>query len=106
MSISLATPLAQIAYAAASITNTYTLAGSFTAGVDMMYIISTLDTAVQISFNGTTDHIAVPPGSTVPAIIPIEFRTNQMSFSKPNIFVKEIGNPTTGSLYVCAFMKS
>lgn len=104
--ISLAIPLAQVAYAAASITNTYTLAGSFTSGVAMMMIVSTLDQPVQISFNGTTDHLAVPVGSTVPVFIPLNFESNLMQMSAPNIFVKEIGNPTTGSLYVTAFAKS
>lgn len=104
--ISLALPLAQVAYAAASITNAYTLAGSFTSGVVMMRIISTLDQAVQVSFNGTVDHIAVPVGNTVPAIIELDFEANLMQQAAPAIFVKEIGNPTTGSLYVTAFAKS
>lgn len=96
-------PLIQIAYAAASITATYTLAGTFTNGVQMMTIISTLDQAVQVSFDGVNDHIAVPAGSTVPVCIPLNFKENYMTFQRPSIFVKEIGNPTAGSLYVTAF---
>ncbi len=105
-SISLAIPLTQVAYPAASVVAGYTLAGSFTRGTVMMRIISTLDQAVQISFDGVNDHVAVPIGSTVPVIIPFDFEANDTQFSAPNIFVKRIGTPTTGSLFVSAFTKS
>jgi hypothetical protein len=98
-----ATPLTQIAYPAASITATYSAAGSFTSPVVMMFIISTLDQPVQVSFDGSIDHVAVPAGSTVPVFIQLNFKDNYIVFQRPNIFVKEIGNPTTGSLYICAF---
>ncbi len=101
--ISHVVPLTQIAYAAASITATYTVAGTFTSGVQMMMVVSTLDQPVQISFDGTNDHLAVPAGATVPVFIPLNFNENRMVFQRPSIYVKEIGNPTTGSLYICAF---
>lgn len=101
--ITAASPLPQIEYAASSITSSYTLAGSFFKSVSIMLIVSTLDQPVQVSFDGTNDHIAVPAGSTVPVFIPIDFKSNGCFFSNVNVFVKEIGNPSTGSLYVSAF---
>ena len=98
-----AVPLTQIAYAAASITATYSVAGQFTSGVTMMMVMSTLDAAVQISFDGVNDHLAVPAGSAVPVFIRLDFKDNHSVLPNPIIAVKEIGNPGTGSLYVCAF---
>jgi len=98
-----AVPLTQIAYAAASITASYTVAGSFTSPVVQMLIVSTLDAAVQVSFDGVNDHVAVPAGSAVPVFMNFDFKANRAVLPDPVIAVKEIGNPTTGSLYVCAF---
>lgn len=103
MWITNAVPLTQIAYPAASITATYTIAGTFSSGVVSMMIISTLDQPVQVSFDGVHDHVAVPAGSTVPVFMPFNFKDNDTVLPNPIIAVKEIGNPTTGSLYVCAF---
>ncbi len=88
-----AAPLTQITYAAASIAAGYTLAGSFTGPLVMGLIVSTLDQPVQISFDGTT----------VPVNIPLNFKDNLIVFQKCTVFVKRIGTPTTGNLYVCGF---
>jgi hypothetical protein len=103
---SLAEPLTQVAYAAASITASYTNAGNFSSPVEFMIIVSTLDQPVQISFDGTHDHIPVPAGSTTPVFIPVNFKQNRLTFPTPTIFVKRIGTPTTGNLYVSAFTAS
>lgn len=101
--ISRTIPQTQIAVAAASITNSYTVAGSFAKPAELMMITSTLDQPIQLSFDGTHDHIAVPAGSTVPVFISINFKDNNMVFPVSSIYVKEIGNPTTGNLYISAF---
>lgn len=101
--ISKAIPLTQISYAAASITASYTLAGSFTSPAEMMYILSTLDDSVQVSFDGINDHISVPKGSDKFVLIPINFKTNNTALPNPSIYVKRIGTPTTGGLNVSAF---
>lgn len=101
--ISQATPLAQLTVAAAGIGAAYALVGTFTSSVIQLTIISTLDAAVQVSFDGTSDHIAVPAGSTVPVYFPIDFKSNNSYLVKPKVFVKEIGNPAAGSLYISAF---
>lgn len=101
--VSRAIPLTQITVAAASITNTYSSVGSFSSPVELMIIISTLDQPVQLSFDGTNDHIAVPAGSTVPVFMELNFKTNRMVMPGSPVMVKEIGNPTTGSIYVSAF---
>lgn len=104
--ISKASPLAQITIAAASFTNSYTVGGTFTKSVQMMFITSTLDEAVQLSLDGTTDWLAIPAGDTVPVFIPLNFNCNRLMLPKPTIYIKEIGNPTTGSLYISAFTNS
>jgi len=101
--ISKAIPNAQISYAAASITATYTLAGYISDACIWANIVSTLDQPVQISFDGSVDHIAVPAGSTVPVSIPIDFKSNYSFLSAIAVYVKEIGNPTSGSLYISSF---
>lgn len=98
-----ATPLTQLAYAAASFTSSYTLIGKFTSPIVFGFIVSTLDTAVQLSLDGTNDHIAVPAGSTVPVCIPLNFKDNHAILAQNSFYGKEIGNPTTGSLYICGF---
>ncbi len=98
-----AVPVAQLTYAAASFTSSYTAIGSFSAPLVWGMIMSTLDQAVQLSFDGLVDHIAVPAGSTTPVFIPISFKDNHCILSKVSVFGKEIGNPTTGSLYFCGF---
>jgi hypothetical protein len=95
--------LPQIAYAAGSITSSYTVAGQFTGGMILGYIISTLNAAVQVSFDGVNDHIAVPAGSTTPVFIPLDFKSNLCCLPNPIIAVKQIGDATTGSLYVTCF---
>lgn len=101
--ISNAIPVTQIAYAAASISATYTPAGTFTSPIVAMWVISTLDQAVQVSFDATNDHLAVPAGNTVPVVIPIDFKSFRTVLPAKTVSVKEIGNPTTGSIYFCAF---
>lgn len=101
--VSKAIPLTQITVAAAAITATYSSVGSFTSPIEMMLITSTLDAAVQLSFDGVNDHIPVPAGSTVPVFIPLNFKNNKMVLPGSPVMVKEIGNPTTGSIYVSAF---
>jgi hypothetical protein len=98
-----AVPLPQVAYAAASITASYTNAGHFTSPLIEMAIISTLDQPVQVSFDGVNDHIAIPAGSSTPVYFPLHFKANRAVLPKPTIFVKRIGTPTTGSLYVTGF---
>lgn len=100
-----AVPLAQRAAAFGAITSSYTLVGAvFTASPVFLYIMSTLDQAVQISWDGVTDAIAVPVGSTVPVYIPIDLKANGIAMSGQfGVYVKEIGNPGAGSLYVGGF---
>lgn len=98
-----AVPLAQLSYAAASFTNSYTLIGTFTGPLISMTIVSTLDQPVQLSFDGVVDHVAVPAGSTVPVCIAFNFKDNHTVLRTVSISGKEIGNPTTGSLYISGF---
>lgn len=103
LNITQAQPLPQIVVAAATFIDTYVLGGSFTQGVVWMEITSTLDAAVQISFNGVDDHIAVPAGSAEPVFMVIDFKAFRTILPAPNIYVTEIGEPTTGNLYISAF---
>lgn len=99
--VNVAVPLDQRSAAAAAITATYTQVGSnFGRGISFLILVSTLDAAVQLSFDGVADNIALNAGATIyinllagDMLLPGHF----------GIYVKEIGNPTTGSLYVNAF---
>ena len=93
-----ASPIAQKVAAAASITASYTLVGSiFGQGLINLIIVSTLDQPVQISLDGVTDWIPIPAGAT----LIIDLKSNLSAFGGwRGVYVKQIGVPTTGSLYV------
>src|SRR5665213_3033036 len=95
-----AVPVTQIAVAAASIGASYTNVGNFTVPLEQMVITSNLDQAVQLSFDGTNDHIPVLPGSSVPQSGEINFKTNNQVLAPATIWLKRIGTPTTGSIYI------
>lgn len=96
-----AVPIAQKTLAAASISGTYALVGSiFAQPVALMIIVSTLDQAVQLSWDGVTDAIPLPAGGT----LIIDFKSDNIVFpGNYGVYAKEIGNPATGTLYVGAF---
>jgi len=98
-----AIPMTQLSIAAASITSSYVSVGTFSSWAEMLFITSTLDAAVQLSFDGVSDHLAIPAGSTVPVFIPLDFKCNNMTLPTPAIAVKRIGTPTTGNLYISGF---
>ena len=93
-----AKPLPQKSIAAASIGATYSIVDSvFGEGIITLIIVSTLDEDIQISLDGVDDFIPVVAGAT----IIIDVKSNQAAFGGYRaVYVKEIGNPTTGSLYV------
>lgn len=93
-----AVPQAQRSIAAASIGGSYTLVGTiFTTNVVLLIIVSTLDQHVQISLDGVNDFMPVLSGSA----IVLDFKSDGAPLSgNYGVYVKEIGNPTTGNLYV------
>lgn len=95
-----AIPLPQGSLAAASITSSYTLIGTiFSNPVVLLIIVSTLDQPVQASFDGINDFVPVVAGST----IVLDFRSDQVCIpGQFGIYVKEIGDPTSGNIYVSA----
>ena len=97
-----AQPLAQRTVAAASIGASYALVGAlFGQGIVQLSIISTLDQPVLVSFDGVTDHVTVPAGNTVPVYFSFDFKSNGIALQgNYGIYVKEVVNPTTGSLSV------
>lgn len=96
-----AVPVAQKSAAAAAIGATYTIVGSiFSNPIVMLVIVSSLDQPVQLSWDGVTDHMPLLAGGT----IVLDFRSDEIAFpGNLGVYVKEIGNPTTGNLYVSAF---
>lgn len=101
--ISDAIPLPQISSAFGAVTASYTLVGTFDSSTCLMIITSTLDAAVQLSFDGTNDHIAVPAGNTSPCVIELNFKTNRMIMPVTSVYVKRIGAPGAGSIFISAF---
>lgn len=96
-----AIPLAQRSIAAASIGASYTLVGTiFSTGVVQLFIISTLDQNVQVSLDGVADFIPIKANSQVV----FDLRSDEISIpGSYGVYVKQIGVPTTGNLYVCGF---
>lgn len=96
-----AVPLVQKTLAAASIGASYTLVDSvFGRGVIVLVIVSTLDQDVQLSLDGTNDWLPLVAGST----LVLDEKTNGGVLAGwRGVYVKEIGNPTTGSIYVGGF---
>lgn len=94
-------PQAQRSLAFGSITGSYALVGSvFTEPVLLLYIMSTLDQPVQLSFDGTNDHMPIFANGF---IIFDEAMNGLILDGAKGVYVKEIGNPTTGNLYVSCF---
>lgn len=95
------TPIAQKSVAAASITASYTLVVAiFGSPLVWLCITSTLDQDVQISLDGSVDFIPIVAGGR----LVIDEKTNGIVLAGwRGVYVKEIGNPTTGSLYVSGF---
>jgi|SRR6185437_5392866 len=98
-----AQPLAQISLGHASISGSYALVGTFTAALEMMFIVSTLDDAVILSFDGTTANFTVPAGNTVPVLIPLNFKANRMTLPTPTVYVKQVTGVSTGSIFISGF---
>jgi len=96
-----AVPLVQRSIAAAGISTSYAIVGSqFAAPVVWLGIVSTLDQTVQISFNGVDDWLPIVAGG----LLVIDLKSDNIVLSGIKaVYVKEIGNPTSGSLYVGGF---
>jgi hypothetical protein len=93
-----ALPLVQRSIAAGSITGSYQIVGStFGQGVVELIIYSSLDQSVQISLDGANDFIPIPAG----AVLILDLKNNLTALGGwRGVYVKTLGNPTTGSLYV------
>lgn len=96
-----AVPIAQQSVAAASVGATYAVVGAvFSNPIVLVIIVSTLNATVQVSWDGVTDHIPVVAGAT----IVLDFRSDNVALpGVDGVYVKQIGVPATGSLYVSAF---
>lgn len=96
-----AVPLVQRSIAAASIGASYSLVGSiFNSPVIMIIITGDLDQAVQLSLDGTNDWLPFFPGDR----LVLDEKSNGLVLAAwRGLYVKEIGNPATGNLYVSGF---
>jgi hypothetical protein len=97
-----AIPIEQKTLAAASITTSYALVGSvFSSPPVMVIIVSTLDTAVQFSWDGVKDAFPILANSAI--ILDLKSDGAPLPAVAYGPYVKEIGNPTTGTLYIGGF---
>jgi hypothetical protein len=101
--VSSAVPKTQLKIANGSIGASYTFVGIFNSSMEMINVISTLDGAIQISFDGTNDHLVVPKGSSAPCIIPMNFKTNHLVYPNLPVYAKTIDSLSSGNLYICGF---
>ena len=101
--ISNAVPLPQLAVVYSGISASYSNIGQFTAPVEIMIFVSTLDAAVTISFDGINDHITIPAGSTNTVIYELNLKANRMHLPNPSCLVKQVTALSSGNLYINAF---
>lgn len=96
-----AVPLVQQSIAAASITSSYQLIGQVFGGpVVCLIVLSLLDASVQMSLDGINDWLPMPTSGT----LIIDEHTNGIVLDASKaLYVKTLGIPTTGSLYVSGF---
>jgi hypothetical protein len=94
----------QSTLAAASILVGYTLIGKLTHPSRMVMISNLTDADLQFSIDGTNDHFPIAKRSSQV----FDISTNQalgLGLQLPlnfPLYVKQIGTPTTGSVYFCA----
>jgi hypothetical protein len=92
--------------AGTSVVAGYTAVGTEFLEPSRILILQNLsDEAVMFSFDGVNDHIAVPgPGSFVLDITSNKGVAGALFVAQGTIiYVKRIGTPTTGSIYVSTF---
>lgn len=96
-----ALPIAQKTLAFGSVGASYTLVGSkFTTPMLAVIIVSTLDADVQFSWDGVTDAFPVLSGAT----IILDFKSDNIPLPASYApYVKQIGVPSAGSIYVGGF---
>lgn len=92
--------------AAASVIAGYTAVGTaFIAPSRILILQNLTDEDVMFSFDGTNDHVAVPgPGSFVLDITSNKGVAGSLFIAEGTIiYVRRIGTPTTGSVFVSTF---
>jgi hypothetical protein len=96
-----AIPLAQSSLAFGSITSSYAqVKAPSTNPLLIVILVSTLDEDVQLSWDGINDHLVLRAGASVV----LDFKSDDIVFpANFGVYVKEIGNPTEGSVYVSSF---
>lgn len=99
-----AEPIRSLAFG--SIVAGYTAVGSALANPARLIILNNLtDEELMFSFDGVNDHVALAgPGSFVLDITSNKGVAGALFLAQgTTIYVKEIGNPTTGSVYISSF---
>lgn len=97
---------AQRSIAAASVGASYSAIGTaFPQPMRILKVDNLTDALLQFSFTGNTDHFVVPAGG----FILVDVCTNEVQTAGffistgTTLYVKQIGIPTTGSVYVTTF---
>ncbi len=93
-----AKPLPQKSIAFGAVTSSYVLVGSlFQEGIITLILVSTFDETVQISLDGVVDFMPMIAGGT----FVLDMKANKAALGGyRGVYVKQIGDPTEGSLYV------
>lgn len=100
------TPEEQKSLAAGSIGAGYTGVGTaFSKPIRILYIQNLTDAAVQWSMDGLKDHWPMPANGFLLLDIMSNKSVSQQFFISEGtrMYVKQLGVPTTGSVYVSAF---
>ncbi len=96
---------AQKSLAFGSIGASYTIVDSILfSSTRMLMVVNATDALLQFSTTGATDHFVIPASTSVI----FDFASNDAQVvpwflpAKKAVYVKEIGTPTTGAVYVTA----
>ena len=94
---------AQNVLAYGSISSSYTAIGvPFTNPIRLMVVYNLTNATLQFSFTGNTDHFVLAAGDNFTLDVCTNEINNQGWFisTGTQMYVKEIGTPTSGSVYV------
>lgn len=87
-----------------SIAAGYAIVGAaYAFPISKIHIFNNTDVALTFSFDGVTDHVVLPASGFMLLDITIEGKVPDYLPKGDAFYVKRLGTPTTGSVYLTAF---
>lgn len=76
---------------------------SYAFPISKIYVVNNTDEILLFSFDGTTDHFPIPSNAFLLLDITIEDNLPDYLPIGDSLYVKQLGVPTSGSVYLTAF---